>query len=186
MVTNDRAAIASLFELSDEETEFINEFLRMYHMITRKLDEARGKVCDGEIKIPQIEYDLLRGAVKALCLFWLDYQRYQTCKDDAELTAKRAEITEAMREYCKKHPKNARGMGMMTLLQAEIARYYLENSKKGMDLDDSADLESCAFFLALAKKGLFLREQYAEVQKLSRKFILRRRKEMFSSAEGRP
>jgi hypothetical protein len=177
--TNDEA-ITSLFEFSDVENEFINEFLQMFYDITRKLDDLRGKPSYGVTPIPQIEFILLRGAVKALCLFWLDYHAYRTCEDETDLEGKRAAIRELMEQYCKEHPKSVRDMGMMTMFYMELSQYYLDNTKNGADLDDDADLESCAFFLALAKKGLFLREQYVDVQKLSRKFIRTRREEMFS------
>jgi hypothetical protein len=184
MALTDNAVIASLFEFSDAEDKFIGEFFQMYHAISAELDRQRGKPCDSETKIPKLGYGLLRGAVKALCLFWLDYRAYETCKDEADLEWKRAAIRELMERYCKKHPESAQFMGMMTMLYMEIAQCYLDNEKKGVGLDDDANLESCAFFLVLAKKGLFLREQYVDVQKLSREFIRARRGKMFSLIEG--
>ncbi|MDR1470903.1 MAG: hypothetical protein LBS75_00115 [Synergistaceae bacterium] len=172
MVRASAAIVRSLFTFSDEETKFVRDFLAGFHSAENK---HQGKtVCDSEI--PLAEYDMLRAAVKGMCLFWVDHYAHQTCVSERDLKSKRALLKRAMESYCARHPGNSLVMLGMLSMRGEIERYYLSNAKDG--LDEDANLESYAFFMALVKNGFFLSERYVGVQKMSREFLKARRKKM--------
>jgi hypothetical protein len=147
-----------IFSDSEDERIYLDGFISEFEM-----KSGRG------MKSGKREF--LRAAVKAMYLFWIDYQAYRTGGSQDEFNRVRASIKKSLAKGAEK--KKARPLADAAAgLYAVYGQRVKQDSKWGDLPDADAAEESTAFFSALLNNGIrLLGPDYADLRERTLKFF---------------